>query len=309
MEEFDGVTFKGKYGRFKKGDKAVILDINNGRCVLEIFDKNGDTLYVIMGVPLNCLKLRYSHKKRINDMNKKNNIQNLLNLNYLNLSNLVEHYSKFNIPKVSAKFTIKDKYIVLYREYYNYFEFFSCLAFFDYDEEFYGKNGLFNALYYNNTKLIEEVRRLLDHINYVIQPDYINENNNNKVEDIYAFFKSKILAIHFLKHHRTFTIPLIYYKKEHLLNLILEHYENIHIVCFKFMEIENNEKNIELLKKAIKEIVDRFTDLKQVIVFTDIIDETLINNIFAYVKEKNIQFLNPENLYKKEKRITKKLEN
>lgn len=70
MEEFDCVTFKGKYGRFKKGDDAVILDISGDRCCLEVFDKNGNTIDVIMGVPLSCLKVTIPLKEMGKDKEK-----------------------------------------------------------------------------------------------------------------------------------------------------------------------------------------------------------------------------------------------
>ena len=61
----------------------------------------------------------------------------------------------------------------------------TAVGFFQYDEEFDGQHGLYNAIYYNNVN---------DLTKFVFSPDYSLIEDTDEVENIYRLKKMRVVS-------------------------------------------------------------------------------------------------------------------
>ena len=78
-------------------------------------------------------------------------LKKLLNLNYLDLTNQTNKVGKFDFPCLKCPAVYNIDYIALYNELQGYQKTTkTAISFYQYDKVFDGKNGLWNAIKYND---------------------------------------------------------------------------------------------------------------------------------------------------------------
>ena len=82
-------------------------------------------------------------------MKKNNNLIRLLNLNYLTLTNRTVSNGDIDLPAINCNVSVYPDYIALYSQTSLYHKTNrTAVAFFQFDEDFDGKYGLYWAIYY-----------------------------------------------------------------------------------------------------------------------------------------------------------------
>ena len=71
----------------------------------------------------------------------------------------------------------------------------TALAFYSFDNTFDRKDGLFNAIYYNDRKLLRYFTERYTNIPFVIAPDYTIFDDIWEYENLYRLFKIRILML------------------------------------------------------------------------------------------------------------------
>ena len=128
-------------------------------------------------------------------LRKKENLIKLLNLNYLYYANKTVSKGSLDIPLIRCNAEILPDFIALYSEtgLYHKTER-TAVGFFQYDDDFDGKDGLWWAIYYNDEKRLAYFKARFKGVKYVIVPDYSELGDIHKIENDYRLFRGSIIG-------------------------------------------------------------------------------------------------------------------
>ena len=106
-------------------------------------------------------------------MKQNENLIRLLNLNYLMLTNRTVSCGGMDLPAINCNVSVFPDYIALYsqKSLYHKTER-TVVAFFQFDEDFDGKFGLYWAIYYNVEERLAYFKERFKGVKYVIIPDF-----------------------------------------------------------------------------------------------------------------------------------------
>ena len=123
-------------------------------------------------------------------MKKNNNLIRLLNLNYLMLTNRTVSCGGMDLPAINCNVSVFPDYIALYSQTSLYHKTeHTAVAFFQFDEDFDGKFGLYWAIYYNVEERLAYFKERFKGVKYVIIPDFSELGDIHKIENNYRLFK------------------------------------------------------------------------------------------------------------------------
>ena len=126
----------------------------------------------------------------------------LLNLNYTKFSNRTKSVGENDFPELICKTKVYPDYLALYSETSKYHETdFTCVCFYQYDDEFDGKDGLFNAIYYGVEERLKYFKKRFEGVRFVITPDQSELGDVHRIENDYRIFKSRIIGLWFVAIH------------------------------------------------------------------------------------------------------------
>ena len=130
---------------------------------------------------------------------KNNNLIRLLNLNYLTLTNRTVSCGGMDLPAINCNVSVLPDYIALYSQtsFYHKTEH-TAVAFFQFDEDFDGKFGLYWAIYYNVEERLTYFKERFKDVKYVIIPDFSELGDIHKIENNYRLFKGRIIGLWFI---------------------------------------------------------------------------------------------------------------
>lgn len=138
-----------------------------------------------------------------------------LNLTFLKFTNQGHYFGHFDFPEATCKLDICPiDYLALYGEKVDSQYKFPCLCFYQYDSEFDGLKGLFNAIYYDDKRLLSKCKDRLEPYHYVISPDYSICSDVPQIENLYRIFKSRIVGSYLVNELGKIVIPNISFVDE-----------------------------------------------------------------------------------------------
>lgn len=229
---------------------------------------------------------------------KKKDYKKLLNLNFVDITNKTYSCGQFDMPYVYCN-EVDIDYVALYpnlKEYNKTTK--TAVAFYVYDSKFDGKNGLFQAIYYNDKKRKERFEQRFKNVKYAIAPDYSLCGDIPVIENIYRIFKSRIVSLWLTDVCDIIVIPNITYANENYFDIMLDGLEECECVAFSVKGSVDNIIQKELLIKAIRHTVDNLHKLKTIIAYSVSVDDCKILNLFSYAVDKEIKIVIPDNLLK-----------
>lgn len=229
---------------------------------------------------------------------KKKDYKKLLNLGFLDITNQTYACGKYDLPYVYCK-DVDIDYVALYPNLKEYNKTTStAVGFYVYDILFDGKNGLFNAIYYNDKRRLDYYKERFKGVKYAIAPDYSLCGDIPVIENIYRIFKSRIVSLWLTDVCDVIVIPNITYANDNYFDIMLDGLEDCECVAFSVKGSVHNIIQKELLIKAIKHTVDNLHKIKTIIVYSVSIDDSKISNLFSYAVDKGIKIVIPNNLLK-----------
>lgn len=240
-------------------------------------------------------------------MVKKKNLKKLINLNFIDLTSQTYLVGKYDLPYVTCSDDVNPDYLALYSEFNKYFKTENtCVCFYQYDNIFDGIKGIYNAIYYQDKKLLEKYKKRFKGVKYAIAPDYSNCGDVPKYENIYRLAKPRIVANWLLLENDVLVIPNVTYANENYFDVMLDGMENTRVVAFSVKGLLRNAREIELLIKAIKYTVDNLKYLKKIIVYSASVSDEKVMSLFEYALSKGIEIIIPNNSLKERNIINKK---
>lgn len=232
-------------------------------------------------------------------MKYKNNLKKLLNLNFADLINQARTVGDFEFPCVPCYSNIKPNYLVLYKDIREYTKTNNtCLCFYENDIHFDGINGLFNAIYYGDNKLLNKYKERFKNIKYVIAPDYSELGDLPFIENVYRIYKARLVSLWLLLECNIQVIPNITYASEDYFAIMLDGIRESKTVAISTKGVLINKEEKDLLIMAIKYVVDNMPNLETIVVYSVSTNDDNVIKLFDCAIVKGVDVVIPNNLLK-----------
>ncbi|MBR4395944.1 MAG: DUF4417 domain-containing protein [Eubacteriaceae bacterium] len=207
------------------------------------------------------------------------NIADYLNQSFLNEYNLPIHHCD---PDVYPDF------IALNCEPAKYHETpLTAVAFYTYDKSFDKIDGLFNAIYYDDKRLLAKYERQYKDVAFVIAPDYSMFDDIWQFENNYRLFKTRILMLWFVLVIKAVVIPNVPYLDTSKLPLYLSGFEKCTVMCFSTKSHVRYKDDRKRIRDNVKYTVDTFP-LKTILVYSVCGRDSTSLELFDYALSKGI---------------------
>ena len=207
---------------------------------------------------------------------KNNNLIRLLNLNYLTLTNRTVSCGGMDLPAINCNVSVLPDYIALYSQtsFYHKTEH-TAVAFFQFDEDFDGKFGLYWAIYYNVEERLTYFKERFKDVKYVIIPDFSELGDIHKIENNYRLFKGRIIGLWFIFEIGAVVIPNITFPTEESVNFALDGYGDCSVVAISTKGHMGDPAENLWLRANIRLTVEKLTNHKQSLLMMYVVPTTL----------------------------------
>lgn len=225
-------------------------------------------------------------------------------MNKVYIPNKINNIKEYDIDLNEINLDFEIDFLVLYSELNNYKKENSCICFYEYDKKFDGINGIFNAIYYKNEKLLEKYKQRFKDVKYIIGPDYSQFGDIHFIENLYRFYKARIVLNWFYKELNIIPIPNITAGNDKYFEYMLDGYLNCNVVAFSTKGMLHNQESF-LLRK-LKYTVNNLKNLKKIIIYNSTNNNQYLEKLFEKIlKGKDIELIIPKNLLKERNRKIK----
>lgn len=232
-------------------------------------------------------------------MKKNNNLIRLLNLNYLMLTNRTVSCGGMDLPAINCNVSVLPDYIALYIQTSLYHKTeHTAVAFFQFDEDFDGKFGLYWAIYYNVEERLAYFKERFKGVKYVIIPDFSELGDIHKIENNYRLFKGRIIGLWFMFEVGAVVIPNITFPTEESANFALDGYGDCSVVAISTKGHMDDPAENSRLKANIRLTVDKLPNLKTIIAYDVCSTNDATLDTFSYAIERGIEVVIPDNTLK-----------
>ncbi len=184
------------------------------------------------------------------------NLNKKLNLSFLNYTNQGFYYGKLDIPEATCKLDICPiDYIAQYGEKLDSKYKFPALCFYQYDNEFDGMNGLYNAIYYDDKKSLIKYKEKLKYFHYIISPDYSICGDAPLIENLHRIFKSRLVGSYLVNELNKIVIPNISFFDENTKKVTLSGISKNSTVAISTKGLLNGKRKQELMDYIVNETI------------------------------------------------------
>lgn len=220
-----------------------------------------------------------------------------LNLSYLSLTDRSYGVGKYDLMHLVTPDHVDLDYLALYSRPSEYTKTENtAVCFFEYDAVFDGRNGLWNAIYYNDTRRLAGFEKRFKHARCFLSPDYSLCGDVPESFNIDNIQRSRIVSMWLTLECGKIVIPVVTYADERSFGYMLDGLEDCNIVAFSAKGSLRKKDQRELFRKAVSHTVDTLKNLRQIIVYDASADfvktETLY---FGCATEKGIEVTFPDN--------------
>ena len=231
----------------------------------------------------------------------------LLNLGIADLLNQSE-LNEYDLPIHYCDPRIYPDYIVLNTEKSKYqLTPATAIAFYTFDKTFDKRDGLFDAIYRNDKKLLQKYKELYAGINFVIAPDYSLFDDIWRFENESRLLKIRIIMLWFVLEIGAVVIPNAVYLKQESLPMYLSGLENCTVMCFSTKGHVRRACDRARIKETVKYVVDNF-HLKTILVYSVCGKDETSMKLFSYALAKGINVLIVDNTLRRRNQVRIKKE-
>ncbi len=226
---------------------------------------------------------------------RKKDLRRLLNLNYLNYTNKTHAVGDYDLPQLYCSTKIIPDYLALYNQPGDYHRTaYTCVCFYTYDNSFDGIHGLFNAIYYNDKKLLHFYKERFKNVRFFISPDYSQFGDLQNIENIIRLWKARIVTLWFIIELHAIAIPNITYVSEETFSFYFTGLEECEVIAFSTKGHVRYATERNLLKAAVKYAVDNLK-VKTIVVYSVCGKDTTSLKLFQYAIEQGVKVVIPQN--------------
>lgn len=227
------------------------------------------------------------------------NIKHLLNQSILNQYQLPIHFCNTSLFPDFLALNTEPRNFHLTKA--------TGLAFYSYDYTFDNMNGLYNAIYYNNTKRLQYFKKRYAGIPFVIAPDYSIFDDVWNFENESRLFKIRILMLWFVLEMKSIVIPNAIYVAPEKMPLYYSGLENCTSICFSTKGHIRRAERRSRVKAAVRFVTDHLR-IKTILVYSVCGDDNKTLRLFRYAAEAGIKIIIIDNTLRRRNQTLMKKE-
>lgn len=164
----------------------------------------------------------------------------------------------------------------------------TALGYYSYDRTFDKIDGLYNAIYYNNKRLLKKYKNMYAGIRFVIAPDYSMFDNIWQYENESRLLKIRVIMLWFVIEIGAIVIPNAIYVSCDKLPVYLSGLEECTVMCFSTKGQVRYARNRARVKEVVKYAVDHFP-LKTILVYSACGKDETSLKLFEYAILRGIE--------------------
>lgn len=227
------------------------------------------------------------------------NIADLLNQAFLTEYDLPVHHCN---PEVYPDFMALNSEPAQYR-----ITPLTAVAFYTFDRSFDNIDGLYNAIYYGDKKLLSKYESRYKGVAFVIAPDYSMFDDIWRYENEYRLFKIRIIMLWFVLVIKAVVIPNVPYLATNKLPLYLSGFEDCTVMCFSTKGHVRSAKDRRRIRDNVKYAVDTFP-LKTILVYSVCGKDSTSLDLFDYALSKGVDVRIIDNTMRRQNQLKLKKE-
>lgn len=155
---------------------------------------------------------------------------------------------------------------------------------------------MWNAIYYNDSKLIEQYRERFKNVKYFISPDYSQIGDVPFWLNLFNLQRSRIVSLFLVQELNKLVYPLITYSNENSFEYMLDGLEECNVVAFSLKGALKTNEQLDMLKKAISITINKLTKLTSIIVYSVSLYDEKVRDLFSSAINKGIEIIIPNNI-------------
>lgn len=155
---------------------------------------------------------------------------------------------------------------------------------------------MWNAIYYNDSKLIEQYRERFKNVKYFISPDYSQIGDAPFWLNLFNLQRSRIVSLFLVQEFNKLVYPLITYSNENSFEYMLDGLEECNVVVFSLKGALKTNEQLDMLKKAISITINKLTKLTSIIVYSGSLYDEKVRDLFSSAINKGIEIIIPNNI-------------
>ncbi len=242
-------------------------------------------------------------------MKDKKNLTELLNYTFLKYTNKTYSCGEKDLPALYCNTDIYPDFLALYTERGMYHKTDkTCVCFYQYDADFDGKTGLYEAIYHDDTERLTYFKNRFEGVKFFITPDYSEFGDIHVIENEYRLFKARVVGIWFIMEIGAIVIPNISFPTKRSAAFALDGYEECSVVAMSTKSHLQNKDEYERLLWKIHFTVDHL-NLKAIVVYDVCGSNDNAIECFQYAIDKGLKIIIPDNTLKTRNAINKAVKN
>ena len=238
-----------------------------------------------------------TEKVRLQDgeiLRKRKDMRKMLNLNILNLLERADR-TDTGMPVLFCNTKIYPNFLALYTQPCTYRKTpLTGICFYSYDRQFDGIEGLYNAIYYDDKRLLARYKERFRDVKFFISPDYSVFADLYEPENQIRLWKARIVTLWFALELHAVAIPSATYTCESKFPKYFDGLEKCSVVAFSTKGHLRYARERNLLKAAVKYAVDNLP-LKTIVVYSVCGKDETSLRLFKYAAEAGIKIIIPNN--------------
>ena len=222
-------------------------------------------------------------------------LRNKLNYNYLNLTDKTVLTREYDMPTVYCDTSAFPDYLALYSQIGYYHRTANTgVCFYQYDRVFDGIDGIYNAIYYDNKRLLKKYKERFAGVKFFIMPDYSVFGDIDKAENINRLKKSRIVALWLSCELGAVVVPNLMYVSSEEMPVFCSGIEKCSVLALSLKSHVRRASERNLTKAALKYAVDNIP-LKDIIVYSGCGKDETALTILKYATENGVKIIIPNN--------------
>lgn len=225
-----------------------------------------------------------------------------LNYNILRLLNKAERCGTYDLPALHCNLQVPPDYLALYNQpsLYQYTDH-TAVCFYNWDDVFDGKNGLYWAIFYNDQERLEYFKQRFKDVKVFISPDYSMFGDIHVMENLIRVWKARIVALWLIDELHAVVIPNISYFDVRWLPVSVDGLESCTVVAMSTKGHIQSESERRLFQSAVAYVVDRLS-LRYIIAYSACGNDETCLELFQYAIERGVQIIIPNNTLRERNR-------
>lgn len=233
---------------------------------------------------------------------KNKNLKKRLNLNYLNTTNRNFSAGKWDFPVSWCPYVkaLEIEYVALYGDPSEYERGgTTAIAFYEYDEEWNGRFGLYQSIYFDDSSRLEyfreRFRRSDGKPTIFIAPDVSQIGEVHRIENLHRFFEARVISNWLVLECGGLVVPNLSAADETYFADMVSGLEQTEVASISMKgHLQDKEKTAFSLKMALY-ATENLPRLKLLIVFTTSANRDKVKAMFEKALPSSVKVLVPAN--------------